>query len=265
MNLPEKTQTNIWKVALAVGSLLSLFLFLLSINEIRSFGQPLASPIATNTISVSGTGDVVAKPDVATFSFGVTENAKAIQDAQNAADIKANAAIKAMTDAGVAAVDIQTTSYNINPHYDYTGGICSPGGICTPSKSTLTGYDVSETVQVKVRDISKAGTLLATVGSLGVQNVDSLQFSIDKPDTIQAAARAKAITNAQTKANVLAEQLGVHLVRVTNFSEDNGAAPSPIMYAAKAMSVSSDAAVAPTISTGQQKVTSSVTITYEIR
>ncbi|MEI6057970.1 MAG: SIMPL domain-containing protein, partial [bacterium] len=176
-----------------------------------------------------------------------------------------DAAIKAMTDAGVSMDDIQTLSYNINPHYEYTGSVCTSNGYCPPSKSVITGYDVSQTVQVKVRDLSKAGTLLAAVGSLGVQNVDSLQFSIDKPEAIQNQARAKAITAAQTKADTLARELGVHIVRVVNFSENGGGVVSPIMYSAKAMNIASDVAVAPNIPAGQQKITSDVSITYEIR
>jgi uncharacterized protein YggE len=266
MNLPEQKKAAVWSVIVVVGSLLSLFLLLLSINEIRSFGQPLPDVAATNTITVSGEGDTLAVPDIATFNFSVTETAAAVQDAQSAADTKANAAIKAMTDGGVAAADIQTTAYSINPHYEYTNGVCSPtSGICTQSKSTITGYDVSETVQVKVRDLSTAGTLLAAVGSLGVQNVDSLQFSIDNPDTVQAQARAKAITDAQTKASTLAKQLGVRLVRIVNFSENNGSVPMPVMFASNAMAASGAVAPAPAISTGQQTVTSDVSITYEIR
>ncbi len=265
MNLPEQMQTKFWNVVLAVGALLAVFILLLSINEIKTVFQHTPGVPATNTITVSGEGETFSAPDIATFSFGVTETAKVVADAQNAASTKTNAAKKAMMDAGVAEKDIQTTSYNINPHYEYTNGTCSTGGICTPSKSTITGYDVSETVQIKVRDLSKAGALLSMIGSLGVQNVDSLQFSIDNPDTVQAAARAKAIADAQAKATTLARQLGVHLVRIVNFSENSGRGVVPMMYSAKAMDVAGTASVAPEISTGQQKVVSDVSITYEIR
>ena len=265
MNVPETTQKNLWKVVLSCGVLLSLFLLLLSINELRSFMQPLPGQTATNTITVSGTGDAISKPDIATFSFGVTETAKQVGDAQTAASTKTDAAIKAMTDAGVAMDDIQTLSYNINPHYEYTSSVCASNGYCPPSKSIITGYDVSQTVQVKVRDLTKAGSLLAAVGSLGVQNVDSLQFSIDKPEAIQDQARAKAITAAQKKAATLSKELGVRIVRVVNFSENSGGGISPMMYSAKANVMLADVSSAPSIPIGQQKVTSDVSITYEIR
>lgn len=265
MNSLENTKSNLWKVALVGAALLSLFVLLLSVNEIKLIAQHTPSPVATNTITVTGEGSAVAIPDIATFSFSVTETAKVITDAQNAATTKTNAAIKAMTDAGVKNADIQTLSYNINPHYEYTGGVCNTNSICTPARSTLTGYDVSQTIQVKVRDLSKAGSLLQAVGSLGVQNVDSLQFSIDKPDAIQDQARAKAIANAQEKAEALSKELDVDIVRIVDFSENAGNTVSPMMYATKSVGMQSDAAVAPSVPTGQQKVTSNVSITYEIR
>ena len=247
---------------------LTLFLLLLCVQEIKQIGQSLPTPAANNTITVTGTGDATAIPDIAIFSFGVTETATSVADAQTAASTKANAATKAMTDAGVAKVDIQTLSYNINPHYEYNQVICNPNasGICPQPKSVLTGYDVSETIQVKVRDLTKTGALLQTVGSLGVQNVSNLQFSIDKPNSVQDAARAIAINDAKTKAQTLASELGVTLGHVVNFSE-NGVNPGPIMYASNAMALGAPSAAvpAPTISTGEQKVTENVSVTYEIK
>jgi len=168
-----------------------------------------------------------------------------------------------MKDGGVAEKDIQTTSYNINPHYEYQSSICNANS-CPPSKSILTGYDVSESVTIKVRDLSKAGALFTSIGTLGVQNVNGLNFSVDKPESVQAEARGKAISNAQDKAKELAKQLGVSIVRVTSFSE-NGSYPRPVMYnmAASAKDMVAPQA-APEIAVGEQKVTSNVTITYEI-
>ncbi len=257
-----------WKVGIMVGALLTLFLILLSVGEIKSLFVPLAYPAATNIVTVNGTGDVVAIPDVATFSFSVTENASTVTDAQTAASTKTNAAIKAMTDAGVATADIETLSYNINPHYDYTTPPCVYSAnttVCPSGKSVLNGYDVSETVQVKVRDLTKAGTLFQTIGSLKVQSVNDLQFSIDKPEMFQDQARAKAITDAEKNAQQLAGELGVNLVRVVNFSENSGGVVTPISYSVNSMALAGKAAAAPTISQGQQKITDSVSISYEIR
>jgi len=252
-----------WSIASTVGALLIAFLAVLTIKELKSIAYVGHDISVTDTVSVTGTGDATAVPDVATFSFGVTATAATVADAQTQATAKINSALKAVRDGGVADKDIQTQSYNINPHYEYSSSICTPNG-CPPSKQTLTGYDVSEDIQVKVRDLTKAGTLFAAVGSAGVTDVNGLSFSVDKPDSVQAQARSAAIANAQSKANELAKELGVKLVRIVSFDE-SGNNPGPIMFNTKVMSAGMAVpAAAPEIPTGQQKITSNVTITYEI-
>ena len=136
---------------------------------------------------------------------------------------------------------------------------------CPPGKQTLTGYDVSQTVQVKVHDLSKAGALFQAVGNVGVQNVQDLQFSIDNQDNLKDQARAAAIVKARASADKLATELGVSLVRIVSFTE-SGSSPTlfPMMYATGA-SLAEDKAAAPQIPAGQQKISDTVQVTYEIR
>ncbi len=252
MNLQKRA----WQVGIFVGIMLSIYLIALAVGQFKSVAFVGSGIPATNTITVTGTGDAYAIPDVATFSFSVTENAKTVSDAQTQATTKINLALKTVRDAGIEDKDIQTTNYSINPHYDYQ-----------KNNPVLTGYDVSETITVKIRNLDNAGTLFASIGSLQVENINGLDFSVDKPDTIQTQARAIAITDAKSKADTLANQLGVHLVRVVNFSEDNGSVyPRPMMYGvADAVSASSKMMVAPEVPVGQQKVTDNVSVTYEIQ
>ncbi len=253
------------KVLKVVGVLLAIYLAVLSVKQLKSIAYVGINPQQSHTISVDGTGDAVAIPDIATLSFSVTETAKTVADAQAQATKKVNATISALKSSGIAEKDIQTTSYNINPHYEYQNSVCSSNGICPPSKSIVTGYDVSQSTDVKARDLKKVGDLLTLIGSNGVQNVSGPSFSVDNPDVTQVEARAKAINNAKTKAEVLAKALGVHIVRVVSFSE-TGNTPYPVRYdmmMAGAASTKS-APVTPEISVGQQKVTSNVSITYEI-
>jgi uncharacterized protein YggE len=264
MNLQKRA----WQIGITVGVLLIVYLAALSISQIKSIAYIGTGISAANTITVSGTGDAYAIPDVATFSFSVSQTSKTVSEAQTQATAKINAALKAVRDGGVADKDIQTTAYSINPHYEYqTNTLCTSGtGYCPPGKSVLTGYDVSQTVTVKIHNLDKAGALFASIGSLNVENINGLNFSIDNPDTIQAEARAKAIADAKSKADTLASQLGVHLVRVVNFSENNGSSPRPVMYAmADAVSATGKSIVAPEVPAGQQKVSDTVSITYEIQ
>jgi uncharacterized protein YggE len=228
---------------------------------LRYIGAGIA---AANTIEVSGHGEALAVPDIATFSFSVVSDKSTVAAAQADATAKANATTKYLTDAGVDKKDIQTSDYSVQPQYDYAQGTCSPGIYC-PGNQVLKGYEVRQSTTVKVRDTAKAGELLAGVGNTGATEVSGLNFTFDNPDAVQTDARSKAIANARSKADALAKQLGVSIVRVTAFSESSGG-DYPRPYALDAQGAGgATKAVAPEISVGQNKVTDDVTVTYEIR
>lgn len=267
MNLQKRA----WQIGIFVGVVLGVYLVALAVGQLKSIAYIGSGLPATNTISVTGTGEMYSTPDVATFSFSVSQTSKTVSDAQAKATEKINAALKTVRESGVEDKDIQTTNYSINPHYDYQNAICPAAktdgtvSYCPPGKSILTGYDVSQTITVKVRNLDKAGALFASIGSLQVENINGLSFSVDKPEAIQAQARAKAIADAKSKADILAQQLGVRLVRIINFSEDNGYA-RPMMYGMGGdVAFTAKASAVPEIPAGQQKITSSVSIMYEIQ
>lgn len=254
-----------WKAGLVVGVLLSIFLLVLSVKGLKEINYVGKDTPVVNAITVTGKGELVSIPDIATFSFSVNETAKDVTEAQTKATTKINATLKALKDNGVLDRDIKTTSYNINPHYEYQQLGCT-NGYCPGGKSVLTGYDVSQTIEVKVRDLKKAGALFATIGSLNVQNVNGLNFSIDDIDKVKADARELAIKDAKDKAQKLAGDLGVRIVRITNFYDqsDESVYYGRDMVMESAM-IKTAIAPAPEVPTGEQKVTSRVSITYEIR
>jgi uncharacterized protein len=262
----ENIKVNVWKAALAVGVLLAVFLLVLSVKEIKRLPYVGRDVPIMNAITVTGKGEAVSVPNVATFSFSVTETAKTVGEAQTKATTKTNNALKALKDAGIEDKDIKTIAYNINPHYEYQQAACV-NGYC-PGKQVLTGYDVSQTIEIKVRDLDKAGEIFASIGALNVQNVNGLTFSIDDIDTVKAEARELAIENAKQKANDLAKQLGVKIVRITSFYDQSD---EPIYYGrdvameGMAMNQAKTAAPAPQLPAGEQKITARVNITYEIR
>lgn len=250
-----------------VGVLLAVFLAVVSVKQLKSIAYVGKDTPIMNSISVNGKGEEIVIPDVATFSFGITETDKEVSVAQEKATKRFNAALEAVKTAGVAEKDIKTVSYSINPHYEYEQGICTALR-CAPGKNILTGYDVSQTVEVKVRDTKKVGEIFSIVGSLNVDTVNSIQFSVDDIETVKAKARTEAIANAQAKAEELADQLGVRLVRIVGFY-DSSDEPSPIYYGRggdmMVSAVKSEAAIPPEIPAGEQKVEARISITYEIR
>ena len=257
-----------WPRTMATTALgaLALFLVVVTIGELKGLRFIGSGVTATNTITVSGDGEVFAVPDTATFSVTVQEEAKEVKDAQETATKKSNDIIAYLKSQDIDEKDIQTTDYSVYPQYDYIQKTCIEG-YCPGGQQVLRGFQVSQTLTVKVRDTKKAGDLLSGVGSRGVSSVSGLSFTIDDQDALEAEARAKAIMKARIKADELAKQLGVSVVRVVGFSENGN---YPVYYAKAEMSLAADGrggapAPSPEIPTGQNKITSNVSVTYEIR
>lgn len=258
-----------------LGKTLVVFIIIfLAAEALSAFGFISDTKIvqsSPNTISVNGTGKVYAPADIATFSYSISATASTVADAQNQSAVITNKALAFLKTNGVADADVQTTDYSVNPQYDYSNVACPAIATadgqpvyCPPSKQVLSGYQVSQTITVKVRDTTKVGDILSGIGALGVTNVSSLQFSIDNPDALQAQAQTKAIADAKTKADALAQALGVHLGKVVSFSENQGGVAVPV-YSMALSAGSAKADAVPSIPTGQNTISDDVSITYEIR
>ena len=118
---------------------------------------------------------------------------------------------------------------------------------------------------VKIRDTSKVGAIVDGLGAAGATGLSGPNFTVDDMDAVNATARAAAIKDAQSKADILAKQLGVRLVRIVHYSDSSATPVYPMAYAAKSVGMDAAAVPAPEISVGQNKYTSNVTITYEIK
>lgn len=260
-----------WKSSKNVRAMLVTFLVIISlyfvtkiITEVKNFDTP--SPLQ-NIISIDGYGEVATIADTANISFSVNEEAKTVADAQKVATEKTNAILAYLKTEGIADKDVKTDSYNISPHYDYTAQpqVCGSNG-CPPSKQVITGYEVSQSVTVKIREVAKAGDILVALGQKGASNVSNLSFTIDQAEQEQFQLQAKqaAIADAKSKAEVIAQSLGVRLVRITGMYDNSG---GPVYGKAMGgdMMLSAQAAPAPQLPQGENKITSNVTVTYEIK
>ncbi len=221
---------------------------------------------ATNTISVAGQGEALAVPDIATFNFSVVSEKGTVAAAQADATAKINAIIGYLKEAGIDEKDIRTADYSVYPKYEWRTSVCPAGSTyCPGGQQVLTGYEVRQTTAIKVRDTAKAGDLLTGVGGRGATEVSGLTFTFDDPDAVELEARGKAIADAKQKAQELADSLGVSLVRVVSFSESTNGGEPPVVYGRGGADMVSQAKTAPEISLGQNKVTSNVSVVYEIR
>jgi len=256
---------NIKKVIVVLGVVLSVFVVVKTITELKTMSYVGKTTPMTNTISVSGKGEVVATPDIAIFSFGVIEESASVADAQKAATEKMNSILDYVKRSGVDDKDVKTTSYNIYPRYDYVGYI--PAAMRSGNKQILAAYVVSQNIEIKVRKLEDAGKLLSSIGEFGATNVSGLTFAQDNQDELVREARDKAIKDARTQAKALAKSLGVSLGDITSFYENQNY-PGPIFYAKNAaMGMGGDGGIETSVSvpSGENKIISNVTITYEIK
>jgi uncharacterized protein YggE len=220
--------------------------------------------VIENSITISGKGEIIAIPDVATFSFTISETAETVESAQSTATEKNNTALKYLKNEGVDEKDIKTTSYNVYPKYEWIRPQCAFDGPCPGGNNELVGYTVSQTTKVKVRDTQKAGDILSGIGQIGISNVSGLTFSIDDEEGLKEEARAMAIKDAKEKAEKIADDLGVDLDDVISFSEDSGFRGG-IDYGFDAvMTLEAKSSSAPEISVGENTITSRVYVTFEI-
>jgi hypothetical protein len=260
--------------------LLSAFLLVKVLGDLKRLPNVGKEVYPQSTISVSGSGEAYAIPDIAVFSFSVTETGNTVKQAQEKADVKINDALTAVREAGIEDKDIKTTGYYVYPKYEWSKTICpasetiSADGVtrssvsyCPSGKQILTGYEINQSISIKVRDTEKAGDLVTKVGTVGVSNISGLEFSVDNRDQYVAEARAEAITKAKAKAKELAKQLGVHLGSIISYNENGN---YPIYSKAEGMGgvdmlVSSISPRSAELPTGETKITSDITITYEIK
>lgn len=256
---PKENLFGVATLFLLVGT---IFLGTLFIKELKPKANDNLS-----TISVSGSGEVYAVPDVAVITFSVRESAKTSKEATSKMSEKEAKALEFLNEKKIDKKDIKTLWFSTNPKYEYVKDLICSSNFCPSGRQEIVGYESSETIQVKIRDTEIIGDIFDGLTSVGVGEVNGPDFSVDNPDALKEEARRMAITDAKEKAEILRKDLGVRLVRIVSYSEDGD---YPMYYGmggdAMTMNVKAESAPsAPNISTGEQKIISNITIIYEIR
>lgn len=205
------------------------------------------------TISVSGTGRVKATPDVADVQLGVTFQGKNAQSASSKAAETMDAVITALLGLGIAEADIQTTSLNLDPIYDYDD-----------NPPNITGWQASNMVRVTVRDISQVGEVVDSATAAGATNVDGISFRVEDPTEAQTIARSEAVANAEAKALQLASDARVNIIGVVSVSESGGQAPPPVFLGRADVSFAAEQSISTPVLPGEVELSVNVFIQYEI-
>ncbi|MBI3627783.1 MAG: SIMPL domain-containing protein [Candidatus Sungbacteria bacterium] len=235
----------------AIGLALILVALVWVAKSLKEYKYIGSNPNETHTISVTGEGKVFIRADVATVQVSITSDAGPtdLSEAQAKNSSRANGIIQFAKSQGLKETDIKTLNYSIYPRYNYS-----------QNGQEFLGYSIRQDIQFKIRDLNKVGRVLNGAVTSGANEVSNLQFTVDDPKKPSGDARAAAIKDAKDKAQKLASDLGVRLVRITSYSE-SGSTPPPIFYGEAA---GKGGGPVPSIQPGQNEVDSNVAITYEI-
>ncbi len=207
-------------------------------------------------ISVRGTGNVSAKPDMANLQVGVQIQQTSLDAAQSEAATKSDAITKQLTAAGIADTDISTSQYSVEPVMNYNDNNQPP---------TVTGFRVTNILNVKIRDISKAGKLIDDLVKSGANTIYGLSFGFSDPSAVMQQAREQAMGDAKTKATQLAGLGGVTLGQPLIIEDSGSNTPPPPVPMSVDQATKSAAAPSTAISPGQQQVTVDVSVVYAIK
>ena len=208
---------------------------------------------AKRTISLSGSGIVNAAPDMASISTGVTTEGQTAQDALSKNTEAMAKVVEGLKEAGIEPKDIQTSNFNVSPIYEQQKD---------RQAAFITGYRVSNQVQITVRDTEKLGSVLDKAVTAGANQIDSISFSIAEPERLKDEARRLAMRNAIDNAKLYAEAAGVELGPVISIREGGDLTPQPYRAAAAPMMAMEKAVP---VEAGTLSVEANVSVTWELR
>lgn len=238
------------------------FIVILGAFVVVMTSRTLETATTTNTVSFNGEGKVTAKPDIAMVDLSVVTDAKTSKAAQDDNSKKSTKLIDFLKSQDIDEKDIKTTSYNIQPQYSYP---MYPTDSKILERPQIIGYQVNQTIEVKIRDLEKVDAILDGVVATGVNQVYGLRFSIEDPEKLKEEAREKAIKDAKEKAGALEDQLDIKLGRIINFSESGNGSFPPFYYDKVMSTEGRGGGDVPSVQIGENEIIVNVNITYQIK
>jgi len=215
-------------LVLVVGTILALIL--VGYLGIQAFGAssdvavaqaqsaPADQSALPRTITVVGRGVVSVKPDIATISIGVQVQSPTVKEATSQAAAQMEKVLAALTAQGVAEKDIQTNNYSIS--YESRGALGASSTTKVQGAAEPAGvYNVSNMVQVKVRDLTKVSAIVDEAINAGANNLWGINFTLEDTNQAEMEARAKAVADAKSRAEEFAKLAGVKVGPVLQVSE----------------------------------------------
>ncbi|MBB4658838.1 SIMPL domain-containing protein [Parvularcula dongshanensis] len=212
---------------------------------------------APRTLSVSGLGEATGTPDMATLRFSATSRAATAAEALAANAQKMTAVRDRLRTLNIEPRDMQTSGLSLSPYYEQNDN----GRF---DRAVIAGYEAANGLTIRLRGTEGAGDVIDAAVQAGANGLDSLSFGFQNADSLQDDARRDAVRDARAKAELLAEEAGVSLGRVLTLTEAGGGGGPQPYYDGRMMRMQAEAAPTP-VEAGEQAVTASVQITYELR
>ncbi len=201
-------------------------------------------------ITVTGTGSVDSRPDMATISLGVTTQGGTAAEAMGRNSEELGRVLERLRASGIEDRDLQTSGLSLNPNWTNN----SDG-----SAATISGYVASNQLTIRVRALDKLGSILDASVQDGANTLNGVSFGLADPKPLEDEARKRAVADAAARAALLTTAAGVQLGQVLSISEGGGYQPPMPMYR---MEASMDAAVP--VAEGEVSTAATVTVVYAI-
>ncbi len=249
--------SNFWQYTLGI------FLIIISIVALVAgwgISYVISNMPPEHTLTISGEGKISAKPDVAIVEMSVISQNENVELAQSENDQKMQRVVNFLKESGIDEKDIKTTQYNLQPEYDYSWCRTTEYPVYCPPK--LVDYMLTQSLQVKIRDLSRVGKIIGNLSEIGVNQISDISFVIDNDAEIKSAARQKAIAEAKQKAQEMANAANIELGKIIDISESvSGLTPQRMVYQ-KTIELADAAAP---IEIGTNEIVASVSLIYEVK
>lgn len=259
----EKGKSALVAIYSVVGVFIAVFLITISIFvifQIRNSGRQYdyigRNPETIKTMTFRGEGTVNATPDIAIVSMGLSVEKTTVSSAQQESSKTMNSFIAKIKEIGIESKDIKTQNYSIYPQYDYSSS----------GKATLRGYQITQNVEVKIRNLDKISSILDLAGEFNLNQVGNLSFDVDKKDQFKEQAKEEAIKKAKANAESTAKSLGISLGRIVSYDEYSSSPSVNIYngYALKNEMAYDSVSASANVESGNAEIKMNVGITYEI-
>jgi uncharacterized protein YggE len=241
------------------------YIFLISLITVAVSAIVIVALVMANKddirdrFTISGSGIIYAKADIANINIGLkTGVKKTAVEATKESTNKINNIIEELKKLKIEEKDIKTSDYNLNPIHNWT----------EEKGQELIGYEVTQTLTLKIRDLNKIGEVIAKTTEQGANQIGNIAFTIDDEFALKNQARELAIKKAKEKAQLIANQSGIKLGAIKNVTENFEPNVYPMYANVKMdtmMSEASESLASPDIQSGQNEIKVDVTISYEVK